>query len=155
MVERMSIVRIAAATLHDIAAHAAAAYPEECCGVLLGVDAGDERVISSAIAVQNERADERTRRYVIEADTILLAEATARELGVEIVGFYHSHPDHPAEPSTFDRDHSWPWYTYIIVPSRRDGAGTARAWRLQDDRAAFDEQQIVIDDTHAITPEAS
>jgi proteasome lid subunit RPN8/RPN11 len=151
----MSSVRIAAATLHDIAAHAAEAYPEECCGVLLGVDAGDDRVISSAFAVQNERADERTRRYVIEADTIRLAEATARQMGLDIVGFYHSHPDHPALPSMFDRDHSWPWYTYIIVPSWREGTGTARAWRLQDDRAAFAEQQLVIDDILATTPEAS
>ena len=154
MADNMS-VRISAVALRLIAAHAAAAYPEECCGILLGRENSDGRIVRDAIAVSNERADERTHRYVIEADTIRHAEATAQQQGLDIVGFYHSHPDHPAEPSTFDRDHSWPWYTYIIVPSRRDGAGTARAWRLQDDRAAYDEQQLFIDDTPAIPSEAS
>ncbi|HUE97299.1 MAG TPA: Mov34/MPN/PAD-1 family protein, partial [Longimicrobiaceae bacterium] len=66
------------------------------------------------------------------------------EDGLEVVGFYHSHPDHPARPSSFDRDHAWPWYSYGIVPATSSGAGAPRAWRLRDDRSRFDEQEITL-----------
>jgi proteasome lid subunit RPN8/RPN11 len=121
-------------------------YPEEVCGVLLGSHAeGAERRIVRVVPVANARADERARRYLIPAGALRDIESTARRDGLDVLGFYHSHPDHPAVPSTYDREHSWPWYTYVIVSVAANQA-VARAWRLADDRSAFQEEEIQEDD---------
>ena len=141
----MGIERIAvsAAALAAMRSHAGADYPDECCGGLLGSQNGPGvRVIERAAAVTNGRNEERTRRYVIGPDEVRTLEREAAAAGLELLGFYHSHPDHPAEPSAFDRDHAWPWYTYIILPVAAGAPGAARAWRLREDRAGFTEQQI-------------
>jgi proteasome lid subunit RPN8/RPN11 len=91
--------------LQAIRRHAASSYPEECCGVLIG-HAGDgaaATLVERILSVSNEREDSRHNRYVISPETILAAQKEARGLGLEIVGYYHSHPDHPARPSEFDR----------------------------------------------------
>lgn len=122
---------------------AARAYPEECCGVLLGRDgeAGSElRRVLEVRPVANARQGERGRRYLIAPEALLGIEKEAREQGLDVVGFYHSHPDHRAEPSDFDREHAWPWYSYVIVPVRRGAPGMPRSWRLADDRSGFHEE---------------
>ena len=124
-----------------IVRHAAEAYPEECCGALIGTD-GLPRSVDRVVAAGNARSEERGRRYLIEPGTVRAAERAAGDDGLEVIGFYHSHPDHPARPSGFDRDHAWPWYSYVIVPATSSGAGAPRAWRLRDDRSGFDEQEI-------------
>src|SRR5580693_1315444 len=111
-----------------IRAHGAQTYPHECCGALLGRDSNavlesDRREDSLAAAREilglfplvNRRDDSPRNRFSVTAQDVLEAEKTAREQGLEVVGWYHSHPDHPAKPSDFDRDHAWPWYSYIIV----------------------------------------
>lgn len=147
-------VYLKAAVVRRIREHATLAYPDECCGFLLGRDREDARDIVDVNAVANARSEERTRRYLIDADAVRDAEAAAARGGLDVVGFYHSHPDHPAEPSTFDREHSWPWYTYIIVASHASRTGALRAWQLNDDRAAFHEQPVNIDDTDAAARDA-
>jgi proteasome lid subunit RPN8/RPN11 len=118
-------------------------YPEEICGALLGSgDAGD-RMILRVLPIRNERNEERQTRYLIGPAEFQAADASARADGLEIVGFYHSHPDHPAVPSAFDRDHAWPWYVYVIVPVQDGRAGRPRAWRLVEDRSRFEEIGIV------------
>ena len=71
-----------------------------------------------------------------------LAEKTAREKKIELIGWYHSHPDAPARPSEFDREHAWPWYSYIIVSVQSGMPREMNSWRLQDDRAAYDPEAI-------------
>jgi proteasome lid subunit RPN8/RPN11 len=88
--------------------------------------------------------DHRNRRFLIGPDAYKAAEARAAETGFTLVGFYHSHPDHPAVPSTFDLDHAWPNLCYLIVSVREGRAGDARAWRLRDDRSAFDEEPLTL-----------
>lgn len=124
-----------------IVRHAAEAYPEECCGALIGRD-GEPRSVVRVVVAGNARSEDRDRRYLIEPGAVLAVQRGAEEDGLEVVGFYHSHPDHPARPSSFDRDHAWPWYSYVIVPATSSGAGAPRAWRLHDDRSGFDEQEI-------------
>jgi len=134
-------LRIPPAARAAMARHAAEAYPEECCGALIGTD-GLPRSVDRVVAAGNARSEERGRRYLIEPGTVRAAERAAGDDGLEVIGFYHSHPDHPARPSGFDRDHAWPWYSYVIVPATSSGAGAPRAWRLRDDRSGFDEQEI-------------
>ena len=143
-------LRIAAADLARIRAHGEEAYPEECCGVLVGRDAmgGEPATVDHLVAASNERADSRHNRYVISPQALLAAQRGARERGLEIVGYYHSHPDHPARPSEFDREHAWPGTSYVIVSVREGKAVDCRSWRLRDDRSAFDEEELLDGERH-------
>jgi len=121
-------------------------YPQEACGALVGrVEEGGRRVIR-AFPARNERRREREKRYRLGPEQVLEIEEVARREGLEIVGFFHSHPDHPARPSEYDRAHAWPWYSYLIVPVSGGEPGEARCWRLRDDRSSFDEEEILIEE---------
>lgn len=124
--------------------HAAKSYPEECCGVLIGRPLGDGRgtLVERVLPVDNERQDSRNNRYLIHPETVLAAEKEARRLELDVVGYYHSHPDHPARPSEFDREHAWPGLSYVIVSVVDGEAEDTRSWRLDDDRARFGEEEL-------------
>jgi proteasome lid subunit RPN8/RPN11 len=130
--------------LHAIGLHGSATYPEECCGVLIGrpTMANGTTLVERLLSVDNERGDSRHNRYVITPETVLAAQREARAAGLEIVGYYHSHPDHPARPSDFDREHAWPGLSYLIVSVERGRVADARSWRLTDDRERFDEERV-------------
>lgn len=137
------MIRMLPEQLRAIRGEAERGYPEEICGVLIGRDGeGQAREVVRSLAVANARSTERARRYLIDAGALLAAERAAAAEDLEIIGFYHSHPDHPALPSEFDREHSWPYYTYLIVSVRTGRAEEARAWRLSDDRSGFMEEDI-------------
>lgn len=140
------VIRVPPGALTAMRTHAAEAYPEECCGGLIGVaeQAGERRVVE-VVPVGNDRADSRARRYLIGPDAVRALEREASRHGLDLLGFYHSHPDHAARPSDFDRAHAWPWYSYLIVPVERGAAGAPRSWCLTDDRERFEEQTIVED----------
>jgi cysteine synthase B len=123
----------------EIRAHGAATYPDECCGVLLGPKDG---TVSDTWRLDNSTDLERRRRFLIGPDDYRRAEARAAERGLEIVGFYHSHPDHPAEPSAFDLAHAWPNLSYAIVSIRGGAPREMRSWRLRADRSGYDEESI-------------
>lgn len=132
-------VRLNAEVLARIRRHVEAAYPEEACGGLLGSSGPDGVVeIAAAEPAANARPDKRGRRYLIGPDDVLALERRAEEAGLDLVGYYHSHPDAPAVPSEFDRAHAWPWYVYLIVRVEAGRATEAQAWRLSDDRERFD-----------------
>ncbi len=86
----------------------------------------------------------RQRRYVIDPREILVLEKELRGTGQEILGFYHSHPNHPAEPSEFDRAHAWPWYSYVILSIMDRTPADLRAWSLDDETAAFHPEPLAI-----------
>ena len=124
----------------DIRRHGAEAYPHECCGALYGKDG----VETKTLALANTTEEGPRRRFLVRPQDYRDAERRATELGVDLLGFYHSHPDHPARPSQYDLDHAWPFFSYIIV-SVRDGAPEEMtSWRLRDDRSAFDPEELVI-----------
>ena len=141
------MISLPAAVLDEIREHARATYPLECCGALVG-RAGEGHVQSREVVrvapLENLWRDGSRRRYFIPSDTVRVVEQEAEEDGFEVVGFYHSHPDHPPHPSAFDREYAWPWYTYLIVAARRDAVGPVRAWRLAHDRSSFDEEELTI-----------
>src|SRR5262249_10528920 len=105
--------------------HAVEAYPDECCGALLGSTAGTGR---EALPLGKSSDEERRRRFVVTPEDYRQAEARADTLGVELIGFYHSHPDHPAAPSQFDLDHAWPNLSYAIVSVRAGRDEDLRSW---------------------------
>jgi proteasome lid subunit RPN8/RPN11 len=138
-----------------IRAHGAETYPYECCGALLGRDSSavlesdrraavPAREILQLFPLVNRRDDSPRNRFSVTAEDVLAAEKAARELGLEVVGWYHSHPDHPARPSEYDRDHAWPWYSYIIVSVQSGAPQDMTSWRLNDDRAEFSPEGIEI-----------
>ena len=138
----MSPLVISARHLHTAGQHATASYPDECCGVLIGRTLGCTTVVERLLSVGNERDDSRHNRYLISPETVLAAHKEARALGLDVVGYYHSHPDHPARPSEFDREHAWPGVSYLIVSVLKRNVADIRSWRLADDRERFDEEEI-------------
>ena len=140
-----------------IRAHGAETYPHECCGALLGRDssavAGTDpekdaltppREILRLFPLVNRRDDSPRNRFSVTAEDVLNAEKAAREQKLEVVGWYHSHPDHPARPSQYDREHAWPWYSYIIVSVQNGVPQDMTSWRLNDDRQEFSPEGIEI-----------
>jgi len=126
-----------------IRAHGAETYPHECCGALLGRD-NDPREILGLFPLINRRDDSPRNRFSVTAQDVLDAEKSARQQGLDVVGWYHSHPDHPARPSEYDRDHAWPWYSYVIVSVAQGQPQDMTSWRLNDDRQQFSPEGIQI-----------
>jgi len=139
-----------------IRAHGAETYPHECCGALLGRDSstiarGDQemdglapREILALFPLVNRRDDSPRNRFSVTAEDVLYADKSAQAQGLEVVGWYHSHPDHPARPSEYDREHAWPWYSYIIVSVQNGAPHEMTSWRLNDDRRGFSPEGIEI-----------
>jgi proteasome lid subunit RPN8/RPN11 len=126
-------LRLPGALAEEIRRHGEAAYPAECCGALVGrVDGNAKEVVRLEPAV-NRRTDD-PHRYLIAPDDLRRLETATLAAGLEIVGYYHSHPDHPARPSAFDADHAWPWYSYLIVRIDRGRGADMASWVLDDER---------------------
>ena len=121
-----------------IAAHGHETYPHECCGALVGRDGQ----VSAAAPLPNTTEEGPRRRFLVRPRDYQQAEKAATDAGLDLLGFYHSHPDHPARPSQYDLDHAWPSFSYVIVSVMNGEAVDLRSWTLQDDRAAFDEQVV-------------
>lgn len=139
------MIAIPAILLRAIHAHAERTYPHECCGALLGRVADDDaRAVVALHEADNRReASAAARRFLIAPDDYRAIERAARAQSLDVLGFYHSHPDHPAHPSDYDRAHAFPWYSYVIVSVRSGTAAETTSWILDDDRAAFAAETIV------------
>lgn len=127
--------------------HAEATYPDECCGVILGRLAEGRRVVEQLIEIENQwDEEERRRRFLITPKQYMQAEKQAREAELDLLGFYHSHPDAPARPSEFDREHAWPFYTYLIAGVAKGKTVDLTGWQLRDDRSGYEQVEINDDD---------
>ena len=122
-------IQVPRAAIDAIKAHGRSAYPEEGCGYLIGVP-GEPRRVDEARPARNVAPDLRERRYDVDPRDTMRVGAELRGTGREILGFFHSHPDHPARPSSFDRERAWDWYTYVIVAVEKGRPVDLRAWRL-------------------------
>jgi proteasome lid subunit RPN8/RPN11 len=138
------MIRIAENALQQVRDHGAQAYPEECCGMMLGKDLDGARTIEAVLPVPNVREGNRRRRFLISPQDYVEAEKTAAARGMDLLGFYHSHPDHPAAPSTYDTEHALPWFTYLIVSVIQGNPGEVTAWTLRENRERFDQKAIII-----------
>jgi len=126
-----------------IRAHGVETYPHECCGAILGTDDSD-RIVRDLMPLQNRRDDSPRNRFEVTPDDVRMAEKTATDKKLDLIGWYHSHPDAPARPSEFDREHAWPWYSYIIVSIQKGEPKDMNSWRLKDDRASYDQEPIAL-----------
>jgi proteasome lid subunit RPN8/RPN11 len=137
-------LRLAAQLIEEIRGHGERAYPSECCGVLVGrLDGDGVKEVARLAPAVNRRTDD-PHRYLIAPDDLRRLELELRTEDLEIVGYYHSHPDHPAVPSAFDAEHAWPWYSYLIVKVDAGRGAEVASWLLDDDRPIMGSEPLEV-----------
>jgi proteasome lid subunit RPN8/RPN11 len=142
MIDRL---RVAPAVDAAIRRHGEETYPHECCGALVGRDG----FATAVVALPNTTEEGPRRRFLVRPSDYRLAEQQASELGGELLGFYHSHPDHPSRPSQYDLDHAWPTFAYIIVAVANRVAEKMTVWFLKEDRSSFEEGELQYGDQNS------
>ena len=115
--------------------HGEETCPHECCGALVGQGGR----VTATVPLPNTTEERPRRRFLVRPSDYRMAESRATELSGDLLGFYHSHPDHPARPSQYDLDHAWPTFAYVIVAVAAGRAGDMTVWWLKDDRSSFEE----------------
>ena len=136
------MIRLKSADIEEIKQIAQKTYPHECCGVMVGSVENGVKTVTELIPAENQRTDSPANRYLITPDLLNELEKKLKGTDRAIVGFFHSHPDVPAQPSNYDQDHAWPWYSYVIVSVNKGQAGEIHNWKLRDDRSAFDAEKM-------------
>ena len=136
-------IRLDDALNEAIRAHGVETYPNECCGALIGRDG----VVTATYPLPNTTEEGPRRRFLVRPADYREAEQRAQAAGGDLLGFYHSHPDHPARPSQYDLDHAWPFFSYIIVSVREGVSHDMTSWRLREDRSAFDPEELTVSRT--------
>ncbi len=153
-------LRLVGAQIKAIREHGSADYPNECCGILLGHADGARKVVREVIPLKNLRLsparaqellplespgrESGRNRFLIDPLEQLQVERGARKRSLDVLGYYHSHPDAPARPSDYDREHAWPWYSYVIVSVEKGEPKEMTSWVLSDDRSRFDSEQMEV-----------
>jgi proteasome lid subunit RPN8/RPN11 len=128
--------------------HLEAGYPNEACGALIGTANDSAREVVEFRAMRNTITDRPWDRYALDPLEQLRVQKDADARGLEIVGFAHSHPDHPAIPSRFDAEHAWTFYSYVVASVRKGSLKETRAWRLREgDDPTFDEESLQVPDS--------
>ncbi|PWT88785.1 MAG: hypothetical protein C5B55_12580 [Blastocatellia bacterium] len=142
------MIRVTEQLIDQIREHGRRDYPYECCGLLIGKFESDGRkTVLETYAISNAREDSAKRnRFLITPEELIKGERYVASKGLDIVGFYHSHPDSPARPSQYDLEHAWPTYSYIIVSSNNEGTTDLFSWEQESDRSKFNEEQIELSD---------
>ena len=147
----MNKIVLKSSQVQQIEEEGAAAYPNECCGILIGQDAGPtgggakRRVVERLEPGKNVfEPGEQYHRFSIDPRQQLNAERAAEAEGKVVLGFYHSHPDHPARPSEYDREHAWPFYSYVIVSIAKGEPVDMTSWLLDDQTQTFSRQDIEV-----------
>ncbi|MGE5224636.1 MAG: M67 family metallopeptidase [Omnitrophica WOR_2 bacterium] len=136
-------LQIEAAVYAAILRNGEEAYPDEGAGLLLGKVDGDRKSVTAVLPLSNKREDlARRNRYLLAPEDYLRGEQEAERLGLEVLGIFHSHPDHPDRPSEFDREWAMPWFSYLITCVLAGKAAGSRSWRLTEDRSAFLEETL-------------
>lgn len=131
--------------ISEIEKHGEREYPFECCGLLVGSFAANgEKQVAEIFPIENAREESaKHNRSLITPQDLMRGEKYARGKKLDIVGNYHSHPDHQAIPSQFDLDHALPVWSYVIVSIEKGKAVDARSWEMENDRSKFNEEEII------------
>ena len=140
------MIRLGAETIAAIREHGRAAYPEECCGALLGTGDGAARV-TRVERIENSSREEKRRRYVVAPLEYARVERMADADGLSVLGFYHSHPDHPAVPSEYDREHGLPFFHYVVLAVGPESSGEIASYLLSEDRGVFEREELVVEES--------
>jgi proteasome lid subunit RPN8/RPN11 len=139
------VIQLTAHHCNEIASHGESDYPNECCGMLIGrFGENGTKIVTETRPISNTRHEEaRRNRFLIQPEELLLAEKYAAKQKLDVVGFYHSHPDHPAAPSQYDLEHAWPLYSYIIISVRGGRTEDLRSWEIEPSRSRFNEEEVL------------
>ena len=140
------MIEITEELIAQIKAHGEKTYPHECGGMLIGHFADGKKTVTELLPMENamEESEQHNRVLILPKD-VLRAERYARSKKLDVVGYYHSHPDDEARPSQFDLDHALPVWTYIIVSVRKGKAVDVRSWQMEDDRSKFNEEEFFVE----------
>lgn len=137
------MIQIDNKNLEAIRAHAGRDYPHECGGMLIGHFNEDGKTVVETFPLENAREEEaRHNRVLILPKDVLRAERYARERKLDVIGYYHSHPESPAIPSQYDLDHALPVWSYVIASVLDGKVADVRSWVMEDDRSKFNEEEI-------------
>jgi len=138
------MIRIDKPIINEINIHSETEYPNECCGLLLGKIAADKtKSVEKLMPISNAREEKhKHNRFLITPDELMKGELFARKHNLDVLGFYHSHPDHPSAPSEYDLEHAWPFYSYIIVSVVKGKADLLTSWEMENDRSKFNSEPI-------------
>jgi len=138
------MIEVTEEQLAGIRQHGERDYPFECCGLMLGRFEGEGRkIVTETYSISNAREEAAKRnRFLIRPEELMRGEKYAREKGLDVVGFYHSHPDERAVPSKYDLEHAWPTYSYVVVSVEKGRAVDLRSWEMEPDRSQFSEEEI-------------
>lgn len=134
------MLRLSADAREAIHAHGRETYPHECCGFMIG-SKGAVRTARRIHRLANQRTDRAHDRYEIDPLDWIRVDRTLGD-GEEVIGIYHSHPDHPSRPSEFDREHAHPYMSYLIVAVHQGEIESARSWELDEATRVFGEERI-------------
>lgn len=140
------MLRISRSVLEDIQGHMQETYPHECCGLIIGASANGVRQALDSRRCRNLNEERAADRYELDPSDMLRAEQELAGTGRDIVGVYHSHPDHPSRPSEFDRDHAWPGWSYMIGSVMNGQVRSVRSWELDDSAGRFDEEPLEVEE---------
>jgi proteasome lid subunit RPN8/RPN11 len=140
----MTTIELPNSEWEKIRQHGSRDYPNECCGFLLGAETDGRKRVAEAWPAPNSRHDSPRNRFLITAEDWREGEKYSTEKKLDILGFYHSHPDHPARPSEYDREHAWPWMSYIILSVQQREPAAMTSWVLTEDRSKFEEETVEI-----------
>lgn len=127
--------------LEEMYEDALQSFPDECCGFFLGKESEDERIVTDVLVVNNSKEGDKRRRFEIAPKDYLNAERFADENELQLLGVYHSHPNHPAIPSEHDRVAAQPYFSYIIISVKEKEVADIRSWQLNED-FQFEEETI-------------
>jgi proteasome lid subunit RPN8/RPN11 len=130
----------------SIEAHGEQTYPYECGGMLIGRFEDRKKTVVEIFPLENSIVEDQTVRVLISPKDVLRAERYARSLKLDVVGYYHSHPEDSAVPSQYDLDHALPVWSYIIVSVLQGKAADIRSWEMENDRSKFNEEELEVSD---------
>ena len=139
------MLKIPEKTLREIYDHTEASYPNECCGLMVGTMSGHTRVVHTFRKCKNLNTERARDRYEMDPLDMLHTEREFENSGWDIVGIYHSHPDHPSRPSQTDTDRAWPDYSYVIISVLKGTVASANSWVLNETERQFYEEPLAIE----------
>jgi proteasome lid subunit RPN8/RPN11 len=145
------LISITSEQIGQINLHGERDYPYECCGLLIGRFGNDgAKVVLETFPISNAREESAKRnRFLIQPEELMRGEKYAQSKKLEVVGFYHSHPESPAVPSQYDLEHAWPTYSYIIVSVINQKAGDLFSWEQRPDRSKFEREEMRVAESGA------
>eukprot|EP01047_Picozoa_sp_COSAG01_P015471 COSAG01_NODE_775_length_13698_cov_60.191632_8_plen_150_part_00 len=140
----VTMINLSRTLFTDLCRHGQEAYPEECCGAMLGqIDVKTQtKHVTQLVRIENSSEENRHRRFAVTPKDYMQLERQAMRDGLALLGFYHTHPDHPCEPSETDLKHAWPVFSYIILSVLKGEASTCRSFLLKEDKSGFEEEKL-------------